>query len=123
MRNDSMMEVRMTSEIQAKAKELAELILNSEEYQNYIKSKEVLKADKELYNKVNELRRRNYFLQVEEDENSIYDEMCKMQNEFATIRQDNRVDKFLRDEVSLCRMIQQINKIVTKEIDFELDFF
>ena len=30
-----MMEVGMTSEIQAKAKELAELILNSEEYQNY----------------------------------------------------------------------------------------
>ncbi len=123
MRNDGIMEVGMTSEIQAKAKELAELILNSEEYQNYIKSKEVLKADKELYDKVNELRRRNYFLQVEGDENSIYDEMCKMQNEFATIRQDNRVDKFLRDEVSLCRMIQQINKIVTKEIDFELDFF
>lgn len=118
-----MMEVGMTFEIQAKAKELAELILNSEEYQNYIKSKEVLKADKELYNKVNELRRRNYFLQVEGDENSIYDEMCKIQNEFAMIRQDNRVDKFLRDEVSLCRMIQQINKIVTKEIDFELDFF
>lgn len=123
MRNDGIMEVGMTSEIQAKAKELVELILNSEEYQNYIKSKEVLKADKELYDKVNELRRRNYFLQVEGDENSIYDEMCKMQNEFATIRQDNRVDKFLRDEVSLCRMIQQINKIVTKEIDFELDFF
>ena len=118
-----MMEVGMTSEIQAKAKELAELILNSEEYQNYIKSKEVLKADKELYDKVNELRRRNYFLQVEGDENSIYDEMCKIQNEFDMIRQDNRVDKFLRDEVSLCRMIQQINKIVTKEIDFELDFF
>lgn len=113
----------MTSEIQAKAKELMELILNSEEYQGYIKSREILKTNKELYDKVNEFRRQNYFLQVEGEGNNLYDEMCKIQNDFAPVHQDSRVDEFLKNEVSLCRMIQQINKIVTEEIDFEMDFF
>ncbi len=55
----------MDSKIEEKAKELANLIRNSQDYKNYLLCRELLKEEPQLYKKVNRFRRDNFLLQIE----------------------------------------------------------
>ncbi|MBP3543922.1 MAG: YlbF family regulator [Lachnospiraceae bacterium] len=112
----------MDSKIEQKAKELAELVRNSQEYKNYLLCREALQADKELYGKVNNFRRENFLLQVEGEPDKLYDEMGRMQNEFAPVRKDERVSGFLQNEHYLCRLLQHIDEVLLEELDFDIEF-
>lgn len=112
----------MSSEMEGKARELADIILNSEEYQNYIRSREALKGDWELYQRVSDFRRQNFAMQLLGDSGRIYEDMDRLEQEFAPSRRDSRVSEFLQNELSLCKMMQNINEIIIKDLDFEVDF-
>lgn len=112
----------MNSRIEEKAKELAELICSSQEYKNYLLCRGVLKEDPELYKKVNDFRRENFLLHVEEDADKLYDEIGRIQSEFAPVRRDIRVSGFLQYEQTVCRMLQRIDEILLEKLDFDIDF-
>lgn len=112
----------MDSRIEEKAKELAELIYNSQDYKNYLSCREVLRKDTELYQKANEFRRKNFLLQVEEDADKLYDEVGRLKDEYASVHRDMRVTEFLQSEDFLCRTLQQIDKILLEKLDFDLEF-
>ena len=112
----------MDSRIEQKAKELAELIRESQEYKNYLLCRETLKADEELYRKVNDFRRENFLLQVEGEADRLYDEMNRMQSEVAPLRKDERVSGFLQNEHFLCRLLQHIDEVLLEELDFDIEF-
>lgn len=112
----------MDSKIEEKAKELALLIKNSQEYKNYLLCREVLKEDEALYKRVNDFRRENFTLQVEGNTETLYDEMGRIQHEFAPARRDIRVSGFLQYEHSLCRMLQRIDEILLEDLDFDIEF-
>lgn len=112
----------MDSKIEEKARELAELIRNSQEYKNYLLCREVLKEDPQLYRRVNDFRRENFLLQMEGETGRLYDEMGRMQNEFAPVRRDIRVSGFLQYEHFLCRTLQRIDEILLEDLDFDMEF-
>lgn len=112
----------MDSKIEEKAKELALLIKNSQEYKNYLLCREVLKEDEALYRRVNDFRRANFVLQVEGNTETLYDEMERLQREFSPARQDIRVSGFLQYEHSLCRILQQIDEMLLEGLDFDIKF-
>lgn len=112
----------MDSRIEEKAKELAELIRNSQEYKNYLLCREVLKEDEELYKKVSDFRRESFMLQIEEDADKLYDEVGRLQSEFASVRRDIRVSEFLQSEDFLCRTIRRIDEILLEKLDFDIEF-
>lgn len=112
----------MDSKIEEKAKELADLIRNSQEYKNYLLCREVLKEDPQLYQRVNDFRRDNFLLQVEGEADKLYDEMGRLQSEFAPVRRDVRVSGFLQYEHFLCRTLQQIEEILLEDLDFDIEF-
>ncbi len=112
----------MDSKIEEKAKELADLIRNSQEYKNYLLCREVLKEDPQLYQRVNDFRRDNFLLQVEGETDKLYDEMGRLQSEFAPVRRDVRVSGFLQYEHFLCRTLQQIEEILLEDLDFDIEF-
>lgn len=112
----------MDSRIEQKAKELAELIRESQEYKNYLLCRETLKTDEELYKKVNDFRRENFLLQVEGETDRLYDEMSRMQSEIAPLRKDERVSGFLQNEHFLCRLLQHIDEVLLEELDFDIEF-
>ena len=112
----------MDSKIEEKAKELANLIRNSQDYKNYLLCRELLKEEPQLYKKVNRFRRDNFLLQIEGETEKLYDEMEKIQNDFAPVRRDIRVSGFLQYEHHLCMKIQKIEELLMEDLDFDVEF-
>lgn len=112
----------MEPNIHEKASELARMLADSTEYRKYLESREALKQDEELYKKVNEYRKDNFLLQIQGEEGNLYEETGMLQENFASVRKDSRVDHFLKDELSLCKLVQQIYTMLLDELDFDVDF-
>lgn len=107
------------SDIMIAAKEFAETIQQSDTYQKYYFQREKIKRQPDLYDKVNEFRRRNFELQNTADSEDLFDRMEAFEKEYEKFRENPLVDDFLRAELAFCRMMQNINELLTTEIDFE----
>ena len=100
-------------------KKFAAYIQESDTYKEYLYQREKLKKQPDLYDKVNEYRQRSFDLQNESDSEDLFDRMEAFEQEYAKFRENPMVEDFLRAEVAFCRMMQDINVLLTAEIDFE----
>ncbi len=107
------------SEIMEATKKFAATIQESDTYKEYLFQREKIKAQPELYDKVNEYRQKNFDLQNESDGEDLFDRMEAFEREYAKFRENPLVDDFLRAELAFCRMMQDVNVLLTSEIDFE----
>lgn len=98
---------------------LAEVIRETDIYQEYLRCREILKKQPELYAQVNEYRRKNFDIQNKSEESELFDRMEAFEREYREFRENPLVDDFLRAELALCRMLQEMNVLLTVEIDFE----
>lgn len=114
-RNGDMSDTQMQEEI----KKFAAYIQKSETYQEYLLQRERLKKQPGLYDKVNEYRQRNFDIQNETDSEDMFDRMEAFEQEYEKFRENPLVEDFLRAELAFCRMMQDINVLLTAEIDFE----
>ena len=101
------------------ARQLAGIIRETDIYQEYLRCREILKKQPELYAQVNEYRRKNFDIQNESEGSELFDRMEAFEREYREFREDPLVDDFLRAELALCRMLQEMNVLLTVEIDFE----
>ncbi len=101
------------------AKRLAGVIRESDVYKEYVRQREVLRKQPELYSQVNEYRQKNYSIQKESDGAELFDRMEAFEREYREFRENPAVDDFLRAELAFCRMMQEMNVLLTAEIDFE----
>lgn len=101
-------------------KKFAAYIQESDTYKEYWYQREKIKQQPELYEKVNEFRQKNFDLQNESDSEDLFDRMEAFEQEYAKFRANPLVEDFLRAELAFCRMMQDINVLLTAEIDFEL---
>lgn len=106
-------------QIEEATKKFAAYIQQSDTYKEYLYQRERLKKQPELYEKVNEFRQRNFDIQNETDSEELFDKMDEFEREYAKFRENPLVEDFLRAELSFCRMMQEINVLLTAEIDFE----
>ncbi len=102
--------------------ELAAAIVESEEYKTYVKCKEEISKNPQLFYAVNELRKHNFVLQNSVEVNDMYDEVVKIYDKYAYIRTNVVANRFLRAELSLCRMVQEIQRTLLENVDFDMDF-
>ena len=107
-------------QIEEATKKFAAYIQESDTYKEYWYQREKIKKQPELYEKVNEFRQKNFDLQNESDSEDLFDRMEAFEQEYAKFRQNPMVEDFLRAELAFCRMMQDINVLLTSEIDFEL---
>jgi cell fate (sporulation/competence/biofilm development) regulator YlbF (YheA/YmcA/DUF963 family) len=107
------------SEVIAKAKELSETIAASETYKSYALQRDTLRKQPELYEKVNEYRRRNFALQNEDDSDNLYEKVEAFEGELEKFRENPLVDDFFRAELAFCRMMQSLSDVIMEDIDFE----
>lgn len=107
------------SDIMIATKEFAETIQKSDTYQEYYFQREKIKRQPDLYDKVNEYRQKNFELQNSADNGDLFDRMEAFEKEYEKFRENPLVDDFLRAELAFCRMMQDINELLTTEIDFE----
>lgn len=107
------------TQIQEATKKFAAYIQESDTYQEYRFQREKLKKQPELYDKVNEYRQKNFDLQNETDGEDLFDRIEAFQREYAKFRENPLVEDFLRAELAFCRLMQDVNTLLTAEIDFE----
>ena len=107
-------------QIEEATKKFAAYIQETDTYKEYWYQREKIKKQPELYDKVNEYRQKNFDLQNESDSEDLFDRMEAFEQEYAKFRQNPMVEDFLRAELAFCRMMQDINVLLTAEIDFEL---
>lgn len=106
-------------QIEEATKKFAAYIQESDTYKEYFYQREKLKKQPELYDKVNEFRQRNFEIQNESDSEDLFDKMEAFDREYAKLRDHPMVNAFLQAELAFCRMMQDINTLLTAEIDFE----
>lgn len=108
------------SELREAIKQFADTIMASDIYKEYYYQREKIKKQPVLYEKVNEFRQRNFEIQNETDEEELFDRMEAFGKEYEKFRENPLVDDFLRAELAFCRLMQDVNLLLTEEIDFEL---
>ena len=94
-------------------------IKGSEEFRKYKAGLERIQAEPDLYDKVNEFRKKNYMLQNAEDREDYIERLEELDREFEDVRAIPMVDDFLAAELGFCRMMPEINQLVWEEIDFQ----
>lgn len=107
------------SEIMEAAKKFAAIIRETDTYKEYLFQREKLKTQPELYDKANEYREKNFEIQNKWDGDELLDRMEAFEQEYAEILENPLVEDFLQAEVAFCRMMQDVNMLLTAEIDFE----
>ena len=108
---------RMKQEIN----QLVEAIKNSDEYIRLQQAKRKLAEFPDLMKQVNEFRVRNYQLNREGAPN-LFEMMEHMEHEYAVMRENPYVQEFLASELAICRMFQQVNWTLLRELDFDPSF-
>lgn len=110
------------SRVDELATELADAIVESDEYKNFLKCREEISKNPQLYQAVNELRKHNFALQNSSDVEDMYGEVVKIFDKYAYIRTNVVANRFLRAELSVCRMVQDIQRTMLENMDFDVDF-
>lgn len=110
------------SRVDELAAALSAAILESDEYKHYLAARDEIAKNPQLYMAVNELRKHNFEFQNDSKDVDMYDEVAKMFDKYAYIRTSVVANRFLRAEVSLCRMIQDIQRTVVEQIDLDVSF-
>ena len=108
-------------EVEIKARELAEMLIDSDVYKRYITARDEIAKVPELKEKVDEFRKWNFFIQNEENDTK-FDGLKKLKADYYEIMADKRVKKYLDSELILCRTIQKINAILVENLDIDVSF-
>lgn len=108
--------------VDLKTAELSEAIIDSEEYKEFLYYLGEIKKQPELYDKVCDYRRRNFELQNMDINDNMFDEVMHFQMENAGIRKDSLVNNFLKAELSVCRMLQDITRSISESVQLDTDF-
>lgn len=88
-------------------------------YREYDFQKQKLKRQPELFTMVEDFRQRNFALQRETPGEELLDKLDAFEREYEEFRANPLVDDFLRAELAFCRMMQEVNVLITAELDFE----
>lgn len=105
--------------MEAAAGKFVKAIKDTDVYKRYCYQLEKIKKSPELFEQVNEYRHRNYEIQNTSQVNELFDKMDAFEKEYEKIRENPIVDDFLTAELAFCRLMQEINMIITEELDFE----
>ncbi len=101
---------------------LIDAVLSSEEYRQYRALQEQISLEPEKEKAINNFRRRNYLLQRNKDNIDLFDEIDKLEQEFQEFRQEPLVEEYLSAELSVCRLVQRINRKLMEQVDFDTEF-
>jgi len=102
--------------------ELAKAVRSSEEYLNYLKCKKLLAEKPDIERTVDEMRRQRFEFQNSEDYDNSFEAIEDINRRFENVSSQDVADDFLKAELCLCRMVQDICKTIIEDIDFNLDF-
>lgn len=108
-------------QVEMYTKQLVQAIQESQEYQEFCEVREQLRRQPELRERMNEMRRMNFELQSTAPSEELYRELNSIWKEFREFRKNPLADEFLKAELAMCRMLQQINNEITSAVDLDTE--
>ena len=110
----------MNDNVKYKAAELIRTILESDEYRNFDKYRMLLSENHELKDRVQTFRR----VRLEEEFSGKNGKEISnlLVSQYADILNNTIAAGYLNAELELCKMMQQVNAILTGGLQLELDF-
>nr|WP_330419698.1 YlbF family regulator [Lachnospira eligens] len=103
-------------------KEIIHEILNSEEYREYRRLQSEIDRTPDLKRQVDEFRMRNFELQNSENVPDMFAAMENLNKEYADMRNQDIVNRYLMTEITFCRFMRDIYKDIAEAVDMDLDF-
>lgn len=103
-------------------KQLSEQIKQDETYIEYLTCYDAVKEDRELFQQMNEMRRKNIELQNNIDEEDFFEAANRLREEYSHLLRNPKVDAFLKAEMKFCRKMQKVYTILSQDLDIDLDF-
>lgn len=103
-------------------KELAKAIVESPEYREYESCKEKVHEDPELFSRLLDFRKKGYILHNSKEGKELYDEVERFEKEYGDFQRMPLVTEYMAAELSVCQMMQKINRELLDSIDLELEF-
>lgn len=94
-------------------------VKQTKEYVEYEMQLTKIKMQPELYEKVNEFRQKNFAIQNTEDSEKLMDRMDELEHEYEELRSIPLVEDFLEAETAFCRLMQEVNIFITRELNFQ----
>lgn len=98
---------------------LIDTIKSTEQYRAYVREKERVNRFPELKEQIDSYRIRNFEIQNMTNDEELFFKMEEFEKEYEKFRENPIVANFLAAELSLCRLIQNINTRITAALDFE----
>lgn len=103
-------------------KQLSEQIKKDESYVEYLKCYDAVKKDRELFQKMNEMRRKNIELQNDIEQEDFFEAANRLREEYSYLLNNEMVSDFLKAEMKFCRKMQKIYTILNQDLEIDLDF-
>lgn len=94
-----------------------DMILETEEYQEYVIQKNKVKQYPELKAQIDEFRARNF--EMQRDKDLVFERIEAFEKEYEDFRENPLVADFLDAELAFCRMMQKNNGKIMDAIDFD----
>ncbi len=100
---------------------LIRVIHDSDAYKDYKTVRNRLSQDPDLKNQVNQYRKECYHLQNSGDVESLYERMQQFDQKYDELLKNPLVEEYLKCELAICRMLQQIASKVVESVELDLD--
>ena len=107
------------SRVEAALTELVAAIIDSPEYREYSKQKDLMHQYPELKAKLDVYRQEKFELQSSASSDELFDKTEELSRKSEDLRRNPMVGSFLDAELDFCRMIQQVNNVIVEAVDFE----
>ena len=102
--------------------ELKKAITDSEEYREFRKLAETIERYPYIKRAVDDYRRENFFFQYSDDAGDVMAATEDLSRRFKDVKKQPYVESYLRAEMCVCRMVQEICMNIVSAVDFDVDF-
>lgn len=119
---DEKLELYEDKEAYRVAKQLSELIKESNEYKYYRKCLAEIQSEPELYAQINELRRHNFELQNSKSGVMSYEQYADVSSRMTNLRKNPMVSRFFNSEIGIGRLMQNVYRQILEEVEFDISF-
>ena len=107
------------SRVETALAELVTAIIESPEYLEYTRQKDLMRQNPQLKEKLDIYRREKYELQSSASSDELFDRAEELAGKSEEVRKNPLVGMFLDAELDFCRMIQQVNNAIVEAVEFE----
>lgn len=111
----------MNDEIMQKAEELKQAILQSDEYQKFMKSRQVLIEDEKMYKAASAFREKNFKYQLTGNLGGSAD-VQSLLDEYTEVLLNPIVYEYMNAELVFCKKMQEVYEMIHQELEMDIDF-